>query len=268
LEVTLVPEAFRMWFYYGWWLFIAIAIVVSVIWADIPYDDNPFIEHFNGLSICIFFDFPPFGFFGALLWMPQIFNLVMYEVLDLFRVYDHYHDGVAHPDFKHSISSRFMKWYAASTLFEICGFVGFIQTMATSPSENWKVHSVPYLVMTYGLWTMAFKRFLYLRAAGKLEEALSEGHQWVKLKLWAGWIYVVLLWIAMFFKTSILWPNFFGAKLWTQPGWAWTDTVLQYAVYLWFVLTLMVPIVIYWVITEDLDKVHFVINRKLGSTQL
>merc|ERR1740116_604344 len=115
--------------------------------------------------------------------------------------------------------------------------------------------------MTYGLWTMAFKRFMYLRETGRLEDIKSGQAKWSKLKLYAGWTYVILLFIAMFFKTSILWPNFFGAKLWLRPAWAWTDRLLQYSVYVWFLLTLIVPIVIYWVITEELDTVKLVLNR-------
>jgi len=253
LEVILVPEAFRMWFYYGWWIFITVAILVSVVWADIDYEDNVFVEYFNGLSICIFFDFPPFSYFGAMMWMPQIFSLVIYEILDQFRVFDAFHDG--------EITQRFYRLYTVCSVYESVSFISFIQTMATGPEEQWRVHSVPYLLMTYGLWTMAAKRFLYMRATGKLDVALSEGHRWPKFKRYAGWAYVGSMGIAMFLKTSILWPNFFGLKLWTIDGWEWTDAVLQYSVYCWFVLTLVCPIIIYWVITEDLDTVRFVINR-------
>jgi len=265
LEVVFVPEAFRMWFYYGWWIFITLAIVISIIFADIPYDDNPFIKYFNGLSICIFFDFPPFSYFGALLWMPQIFNLLAYEIFDTFRVYDNYLDGEKNPniDENNKISWTFFKWYFASAVFECFGFISFIQTMATSPDENWQVHAVPYLIMTYGLWTMSFKRWMYLKRTGKLAEALSSSTsaKYMKCKLCGGYVYMFFLWLAMFLKTSILWPNFFGAMLWTQPGFAWTDRTLQYSVYFWFFLTLIVPIVIYWVITDDLDTVKCVLNR-------
>ena len=163
------------------------------MFADIPYDDNVFIEYFNGLSICIFFDYPPFGYFGALMWMPQIINLLIYEVLDILRVYDCYLDGqVNKGNTKNikTITKKFFHWYLVSTIFEMLAFIGFIQTMATSPLENWRVHSVPYLIMTYGLWTMAFKRFLYLRATGKLEEAWSTADKCPQLKRYAGWVYV------------------------------------------------------------------------------
>merc|ERR1719283_789681 len=169
--------------------------------------------------------------------MPQIINLCIYEVLDILRVYDCYLDGqvnVGNTKNIKTITKKFFHYYLVSTIFEIIAFIGFIQTMATSPLENWRVHSVPYLIMTYGLWTMAFKRFLYLNATGKLDEALSVGHKHIQLKKITGWCYVILLWVAMFFKTSILWPNFFGAKLWMQSGWEWTDVVLQYSVYVWF----------------------------------
>ena len=46
LEIVLVPEAFRMWFYYGLWIFLILSIFISIMWADIPYDDTPFIKYF------------------------------------------------------------------------------------------------------------------------------------------------------------------------------------------------------------------------------
>ena len=162
------------------------------MFADIPYDDNVFVQYFNGLSICIFFDYAPFGYFGALLWMPQILNLCIYEILDLLRVYDAYLDGMVNPhedNFK--ITKKFFHFYLVSTIFEIIGFIGFIQTLATSPVENWRVHAVPYLIMTYGLWTMAFKRFLYLRDTGKLEAAWTGDVAWPRLKKYSAWTYVV-----------------------------------------------------------------------------
>ena len=133
--------------------------------------------------------------------------------------------------------------------------------MATTPQENWVVHVLPYLGFTYALGTLAFKRFMYLRATKKLEEAVSEGHRWPKAKLYASYAYVITFWIVIIMKTAVVWPNLFGLRLWTRPGWAWTDTVLARSSELWFLCIIPVPIVIYWVITEKLEKVKFVINR-------
>lgn len=141
--------------------------------------------------------------------MPQIFTLVMYEMLDQFRMYDAMHDQ--------EISKSFYRFYTVCTVYECCAFISFIQTMATGPGivitihcsnlnsrdgsimdmtfirlllspsdEQWQIHSAPYLMMIYGLWTMAFKRFLYLWKSGKLERD-RKGRACPQLKAYAGW---------------------------------------------------------------------------------
>jgi len=254
LEIVFVPEAFRMWFYYGWWIFIFLSIWVSLQFSTtMDLEDNVFKEHYNSVSPCIFFDYPPFSFFGAILWMPQIFTLISFELLDQFRVYDAYHEQ--------QVSKSFYRWYTVGTIFEICAIISFIQTMATGPDEQWQIHSGPYLLMIYALWSIAFKRLLYMRAMGKLEAAVAEGKRCAKLKLYGGYIYVALMLITVILKTGVLWPNWAGAKLWTIEGMFWTDVVLQYSVYMWFFLVMLVPIFIYWILTEKLDKVRILLDR-------
>ena len=258
LEIVLVPEAFRMWFYYGLWIFLILSIFISIMWADIPYDDTPFIKYFNANNICVFFDYPPFNYFACILWLPIAGMLIIYELLDQFRVYDAYHDK--------EISHRFYQWYTACTIFESVSFVCVTQVFATTPQENWIIHTVPYLMLTYALWTMAVKRFMYLRKTGILDQALSKGQKWVKLKLWAGWLYVISMGVVVVLKTACIWPNMFGLRLWTKAGWEWTDMVLMRSAELWMIMVLVVPIIIYWVVTEDLQKIKFVVNRVPWNT--
>lgn len=256
LEVVLVPEAFRMWFYYGWWIFLFFSAIVSLLWAtDMNLTDNMFLDRFNGNNPCIFFDYPPFSYMGAILWMPQIFNLVTYEILDLFRVYDNYYDNMG----QQIILLSFCRCYTACTIFECLSFIAFVQTLATSPEENLAVHSIPFFVMTVAFWTMAFKKFLYLKETGKLDNAVSNGKRCTNLKVIGGWIYVIAMLLALIGKFSTVLPNWGGARLWER--WYWTSYVQRYCTYSWFILTLLVPILIYWIITENLDKVKFVINR-------
>ena len=56
--------------------------------------------------------------------------------------------------------------------------------MVYSNSSIWIIHTVPYLLLTYALWTIAVKRFMFLRKTGVFDEEFSEDHKWVKLKLW------------------------------------------------------------------------------------
>ena len=114
-----------MWFYYGIIIFMAVATTVSLLWADIPFEDTPFKKYFNANNPCVFFDYPPFNLFGAIGWMPQMFNLIIYELLDQFRVYDAYHDK------DKGISLRFYRWYTVGTVFECLAFIAMAQVCGT-----------------------------------------------------------------------------------------------------------------------------------------
>merc|ERR1719229_1763072 len=126
LHIELVPEAFRMWFYYGFIIYTFLAIFISTTWStELNLKDNVFIRKYGGNNICIFYDFPPFSYFGAILWFPQLFNILSYEVLDQFRVYEDYLEG--------KLSNMFIILYSMATMFEMISFVGFLQVTATSP---------------------------------------------------------------------------------------------------------------------------------------
>ena len=91
-HLVIIPESFRMLFYLGIIIFSFSAIFVSATWAGIDYDDNPIYNRFGYNNICIFYDFPPWAYFGATLWVPQVVNFLIFEVFDNFRIYDHYVD--------------------------------------------------------------------------------------------------------------------------------------------------------------------------------
>ena len=93
LEIVFIPEAFRMWFYLYFILFTLLGAIVTPTFGNLDYNDNPVINRFGTNNACIFFDIPPFSMFGATLWFPAVIILLMYEILDLIRVYDHYIDS-------------------------------------------------------------------------------------------------------------------------------------------------------------------------------
>ena len=79
------------------------------LWADIPYDDTPFIKYFNANNIFVFLDYPPYNYFACLLWIPISLMVMAYDLLDQFRVNDAYHDQ--------EISQQFYQWYTVTQVF-------------------------------------------------------------------------------------------------------------------------------------------------------
>merc|ERR1711971_1281259 len=114
MGIAISPEALRMFFYIGFFVFATIAIFVTVTWSDIDYDDNIIKQTYGVNQICIFFDYAPFSHFGATLWLPNVFFITAYLVLDLFRIYDAKNDG--------QLSVAFYRGYFAVTVFEIFAF--------------------------------------------------------------------------------------------------------------------------------------------------
>lgn len=128
VHIELVPEAFRMWFYYGFFIYTFLAVFISSNWSDqLDLEDNVFIDLYGGNNICLFYDFPPFSYFGAILWFPQLFNILCYEALDQFRVYEDYLEG--------KCSRKFIILYSMATVYECLSWIGFLQITATSPVE-------------------------------------------------------------------------------------------------------------------------------------
>ena len=86
--LIMVPEAFRIWFYIAFISLILLGIFVTQTFGDIDYNNNPIINNFGANNLCIFFDVPPFTYFGAFLYLFVLQLILIYEVLDIFRVYD------------------------------------------------------------------------------------------------------------------------------------------------------------------------------------
>merc|ERR1712217_768729 len=100
-----------MLFYFYFWIFIFICLFTTFIWADVDLDDNMVKDTYGSTNICIVFDFPPVTYFAPTLWIPNIFLIVSYLILDLFRVKD---------ALKHSqITVTFYRGYCMVTIFEI-----------------------------------------------------------------------------------------------------------------------------------------------------
>ena len=239
-QIVIAPEAFRMWFYFGFIIYTMIAISVSLTWSELKLDDNPILNRFGNNNLCIFFDFPPFSHFATTLWLPQVFTLLAWEWFDHGRVYGDY--------LAKSISSGIYYAYTALTIFESLAICFFAQITATSPFENMYLHSMPWVIVTFALWTIAFKRFLYFE---KEHVFNKDGGRW----LYLGWIYIVLLAITVIIKNSCNIPNLFEAYLWKRDGLEWTANLSALNDRVFLVLVLVCPMVIYFTFSEDMPTV-------------
>jgi len=245
--IRVSPEAFRMLFYIGFVVFTVMAIFTSSTWADIDFDDNVLLDTFGSTNICIFYDFPPFSYFGSTLWLPNVFLIVAYFVLDLFRIHDAFNDG--------ELSSLFCRCYRVVTYFEIFAFCFFLQITATSPTESVIAHTAPFIIVTFAMWTLEFKRLLWFIKTGRV-------YTYARWYLYTAWIYVVFMFIVIGGKTMLNVPNMFGAQLWTIDGLEWTGTYGAINDKIFIFLTMVCPVIHYFFVAKDVEVVVMTIDRE------
>ena len=243
-HIVIAPEAFRMWFYFGFLIYVAIAISVSLTYSELDLNDNPILNRFGNNNICIFFDFPPFSHFATTLWLPQVFTLLTWEWFDHGRVYADY--------LAKTISAIAYYAYTVLTIYESLAICFFAQITATSPMENMYLHSIPWIFVTFALWTMAFKRLLYF---DKLNVFDKNGVGWMS---YLGWIYLVLLAVSVIIKNGCNIPNLFEAYLFKRDGLEWTATLTAWNDRVFLVLVIVCPMIIYFTFSKDLPTVKLV----------
>lgn len=248
-HLTIVPEAFRMLFYFGFIVFSLIAFTVSMLFSELDVNDNPILDRFGANNICIFYDYPPFTYFSSSLWVFNVIMLLLYEYFDLYRVYDAMQDG-------QGISKTFYNIYRMSTIFECASIIFFIQITATSPFENMYFHAGPFVILLYGLWAMAFKKHIYFNKIGLFEDYPGYVHV-------LGYVYVFLYLACIITKSCTTVPNLFHAELWKQPGLEWTSPVSAFNDRLYLVMVIICPMIIYFTIIGDSDvqAIKLVVNR-------
>lgn len=235
-----------MWFYFGLLIYTMIAIIVTLTWTDLDFNDNPVINRFGNNNICIFFDLAPFSDFGAALWLPQVFTLLAWEWLDHGRVYGDY--------LANKISCKIYCSYTAVTIFESLAICFFTQITATTPFENIYLHTIPWITLTFALWTIAFKRFLYFEKF----QFHRNGVLNPQIMSCLGWLYIVLMLITVIIKNSCNIPNLFEAYLWKRDGLEWTATLSSVNDKVYVVLVLFCPMAFYFVFAKDLPSVKMV----------
>ena len=218
--VVVAPGSFLVLFYIYFWVFLALMAILTTAAASIDYEDNPVINTYGKNNLCIVFDYPPVTYFGASVWIPDLFFILSFEYWDHFRVYDAFIDQ--------HITSGFYQFYRVCTFFETVAFICFTQIFATSPTESVTVHTGAYLLFLAGIWTLALKRFLYLNHTGychyitysvKHFSALRHAHKcccspryfeaYFKNQWWkyAGILYVAVLFINSMVIICIIVPD-------------------------------------------------------------
>eukprot|EP01084_Bolivina_argentea_P164335 285703_1 len=247
--LIIIPEAFRIWYYVFLLIIIGIGYVLTTIYVDLDPVDNPIYNLYGVNNLCNYLDYAPFTYFAATLWSIDVLFILLYHFCDFFRVYDHYIDHKL-------ISKQFFVIYASLTIFESFAAIWSIQTMATQPEENILVHSIPYFVIMLAWWTMATKKWFYMRKIGIFDN-------YSKCYSILGWIYVISLFVSVIINQTIgTWVNAFGARLWTKPGWEWTQSLMAINRPIFVFFVLVAPIISYFIFTKDLEPITFMINRK------
>lgn len=250
------PEAFRMWFYIGFWIYCGIAFLVALIWADIDVNDTPILHRFGANNICIYFDYPPFSHFGATLWVPQVINLLLYNVFDFFRVYDEYQECKVSKRTENVITKTFLTIYFVCSCYEAFATIFFLQITATTPFENMYLHSFPFILLIISLWIMSVKHFFYYVKSGFLKKYY---HHWF---YYLGIVYIAILGITAVIKLCLTGPNLFEAYLWKREGFEWTQPFSAVNDRIYTLAVTVAPILVYFIFAPRLRAVTI----KLGRT--
>ena len=257
IVLSFLPETFWVWFCVTFWIFSLIAAIITHLFSGVDYDNNPLVDTFGAYNICIFYDFPPFSYFGAALYVPVMTFMILYLILDNIRVYFNYLDN---ENEKYSeITHSFYIIYSILTIFEIIAFIWFIQIFATSPIESVEIHYLGFMGSQFALWTMSVSHYVYFNRIGILKNN--------RYRI-SGYLYVGLLIMSIVIRNSMNLPNlFFHAKLWIKWG-DWTLIVHRYNDALYMLLTTILPVLIYTVLIDDLDEVKLTLKSGLSRKEM
>ena len=153
--VSLVlPKAFRIIFYSGFFVMLGIGIIMSRI-------------AIGANNICIYFDEPPCAYFSAAIWVVLI-NVLFYQISDMVRTHDAYCDG--------HISKKFYRDYKITSGIETTINIYFTQSLTVKPDES----------MIDARFSIAMERFLHFKVTGITD------HRPIQMCI-LGIIYIILL---------------------------------------------------------------------------
>ena len=246
--IHISPEAFRMLFYIGFIIFTAIAMVTTILFSEeFDINDNVLKDRYGAVSICIFYDFPPFSHFGATLWLPNVFLIDIYLIFDLFRVHDAFHEG--------QLGNCFYRCYCVVTMFELFAFSFFLQITATDPIESMYWHSIPYVLFMFAQWTLAFKHVVWFLKTGVILK-------YSRCTFYTGCIYMILMFITIFGQILYIVPNLFEAETWKINGLGWTPTYMGYSLRVYTFLTMIAPLFIYYFLAKEIETAVVSIARE------
>ena len=110
------------------------------------------------------------------------------------------------------------------------------------------MHALPFLFLTYGLWTMAFSHLLYFLKM----KLIRRGGDYYYL----GIAYCVAMAITVLLKSAIDIPNTFGAHTFNHPGWEFTAALSGANDKMFMLIVTVMPFVIYYIFAIKLDHIR------------
>ena len=120
------------------------------------------------------------------------------------------------------------------------------------------MHTVPFIVVTFAQWTLAFKRLLWFIKTGALSTYPRCYH-------FAAKVYVAAMFVVIGGKTMLNVPNLCGAQLWTVSGLEWTAPYSLINDRIFVVLTMICPPFIYLIAAKDIELVVISLDRETGK---
>ena len=250
-HILIYVEAFRMLFYVLFWMFVLLAYIVSRIWADIPLSDNPLLDTFGSNSICIYFGYPPFTYIGSTLWTFVFVPMLFYQILDYFCVYHTYKN-------EQPFAKCFFIFYTILTLFETLSVIFIYQATSTTVNENLWIHSMPFILFGVGIWTLAYKKYVFFYVTGLFDTSTTAIPFPTGLKFGAV-LYVLLLLVSGAFRIITMTPNLAGAEFTELEG---MNTITDINSPIFFILVTLIPIVIQLIVASHLEPIAVIMNQK------
>lgn len=250
ISFIMLPEAFRAWFYIGFWLFtlLAFSVTAGTAQPSLAYyqEHNIIRDTWGSNNICIYYDPAPFNYFSAWVWVPILSSMLFYLFLDNMRVYFSYaKDG--------TVSKKFYVIYTVFSCIHAFAFIWFEQIFAVTPDQSVYGHAIPFVFLQLVLWSIALTHYIYFVKIGTIRQ------DWISF----GIVYLSIMFVVVIFK--VIWDShallsrLTGKALWNvyNPT-ANTLVALNDGIFMFFVT--VSPLFIYLYLATELTYCSVTLN--------
>lgn len=228
IKVTFHPEMFRIISYVMFWIMVAqAAFITRITVKPYPYDDpeNPLKKTFGYVNICVNWDYNPSLWITAMVYIPVELPLLCYIFLSWVRVYRDYRASVIRRDYYIALTVMNAVEFVLCTLFRMIFVIHAF--------DNVMGHTLGFMGLQVALAINAIRSLMYF----SLYHFLTE-RSW---QLWAGILYIVVLFLVTLFKLIFVFSIFTDRPIATV-GNPTTNSVAGAFDIIWLILAGVLPL--------------------------